>query len=159
MLAQYMVDRVRKLLAEKKLSRRTVSKRTGASRGSIANIAGEIRRDGFSPPDEREQSDDSPIPLAPPEHCPTCGKLVYPPCRACKLKKHLQRHPEMTIRPQPYETLSEIRLELKPAERDRYEMVRAWRREDEEEAARIRAEVNSFPRSSVGTHCIRGSAS
>ena len=43
----------------------------------------------------------------------------------------------MAIQPQPYETLSEIRLELKPVERDRYEMVRAWRREDEEEAMRV----------------------
>jgi hypothetical protein len=124
MLAQYVVDRVRKLRTEEKLSYRAISKRTGASRGAIAKIANGQRPYRLS--GEDEESDDSPVP---PERCPTCGGLVFPPCCYCNLEMFLREHPEKMNYWRPEIIFSDVKLDLRPRDRARYEIARRKRRE------------------------------
>ncbi|MCC6125810.1 MAG: helix-turn-helix transcriptional regulator [Pirellulales bacterium] len=124
MLAPYQIDRVRKLLAEGKLSPREIARQTGVSRGAIAKIAAGKPLDPPSPRANRlEGGFDEP--LLPPERCPACGRLIYPPCRAC-LTPPIPRW----RRPKPGpRTKIVLGLALKPRHFDRYREVRNQRRE------------------------------
>jgi transcriptional regulator with XRE-family HTH domain len=127
MLAPYQVDHIRKLLFEKKLSSRQIARRTGVSRGAIAEIAA-----GRRPVEATERSDeaedDFEVPLDPPQRCPTCGDWVFPPCRLCRTRALLRKHLGHIARlPSPqYPFL--LGLDLKPRHRARYEQVRRQRR-------------------------------
>jgi transcriptional regulator with XRE-family HTH domain len=144
MIAPYLVERVRTFLLEGKVSFRKVARKTGLSRPSISRIAEGRRRDRFLRTlDECRRSEDSLIPLVPPRRCPICGKLVYPPCRACKLEKFLRENPRVTFRRKPDEPLPPLRLELEPPEQWRYRHVRRRRILFERQLERL---VNFLPR-------------
>ena len=131
MLAQYQVDRVRRLLAREKLSYRRIARRTGVSRGAIAEIAAGRQPD--PPPKKREvvYDDDFEKPLVPPRRCPTCGGFVYPPCRLCRTRAFLRTHLEIVACRLPIEYPLIVGLDLKPRHRTRYEIVRRRRRKME----------------------------
>lgn len=84
MLPVGVVDEVRRLLAEGRLSQRQIARRTGVSRGAVAAIASGRRRapavQALGPPGGQ--------PRGKPIRCPGCGALVQMPCLACWLREH-----------------------------------------------------------------------
>ena len=118
MIPPSAVQEIRRLLAEGKLSYRKIAKVAGVSRGSVSLIASGKRPD-YKPRKELAEE----VPSGPPERCPSCGALVYMPCRLCRLRAFLARLKRLFARrsagpPEP------IVLELNEEHRARYEEVR-----------------------------------
>jgi hypothetical protein len=82
MLAQALVDEIRRLLDEKRLSQRQIARSTGVSRGTIGRIASGTRLDR----QPQDTDDRSLIPTGPPQRCAGCGGLVYMPCLLCTIR-------------------------------------------------------------------------
>jgi hypothetical protein len=121
MLAWSLVEEVRRLLAEGKWSQRKIAKQLGISRGTIGAIAQGKRAVGRPQPQEGDEEWHA---EGPPERCPCCGQLVYPPCRLCRIRAVLAkasrpRLPEMEL---PLE--ASLRLDLNPEHQARYEEIR-----------------------------------
>lgn len=81
MIAQTLVDDVRRLLGEGRLSQRKIAARTGVSRGTVGAIAAGRRPDYAA---RRLEQFDSPS--GPPVRCPGCGGRVRMPCLLCRLR-------------------------------------------------------------------------
>jgi hypothetical protein len=81
MLPATEVIEIERLLAVGNLSQRQIARLRGVSRATVAQIASGARRETFSDPDA----------LPPPMRCRSCGALVYPPCRLCRLRTVIQR--------------------------------------------------------------------
>lgn len=81
MIVPALVDEIKRLLAEKRLSQRKIAVRLGISRGTVHAIACGKRPD--CPPRELQEFD---RPLGPPERCPGCGGRVYMPCLLCQIR-------------------------------------------------------------------------
>jgi hypothetical protein len=84
MIPQMLVTEVKRLLAQPGLSQRKVALMTGVSRASVGAIAAGRRPDypeRCNPDDCAEE-----IPQGPAERCPTCGGMVYMPCRLCHVR-------------------------------------------------------------------------
>ena len=79
MIPNTMVEEVRRLLAEGKLSQRRIAITTGLSRGTVTSIALNRRN-------ERPPSLEAEIDFGPPARCPACGGMVYLPCRLCLVR-------------------------------------------------------------------------
>lgn len=76
-----------------------------------------------------------------PHRCPTCGKMVYLPCRSCLIEQwekltneKFTNNPALETPERENEILSEVvkngiicELDLKPAEFERYKKIREWR--------------------------------
>jgi hypothetical protein len=81
MLSPDLIDEVRRLLCDGH-SRRLVARRTGISRNTINRIADGRRVDH----EDSVESEFSSIPRTKPKRCRTCGGMVYPPCKLCRLR-------------------------------------------------------------------------
>ena len=127
MIPPSVVQEVRRLLAEGKLSYRKIAKVAGVSRGSVSLIASGKRPD-YKPRKNLAQE----VPCGPPERCPSCGALVYMPCRLCRLRAFLARL-KAAIGWRSAGPAEPIVLELNEEHRRRYEQVR--RGPNDEEAA------------------------
>ncbi len=118
MIAPSLVEEVKRLLVEGKLSQRKIARRTGVSRGSVAMIAQGKRPDY---PPRRDEEDL--VPVGPPARCPSCGAMVYQPCRLCRLRELLA-----TSKTSPRLGSSDLNLrlglQLNDEHRARYEEVR-----------------------------------
>lgn len=79
MLSNNVVEEIRRLLSEGKLSQREISKHLRVSRGSVTSVALNRRH-------EPEPCDDLALELGPPTRCPSCGGLVYLPCVLCRAR-------------------------------------------------------------------------
>ncbi|MBN2475836.1 MAG: helix-turn-helix domain-containing protein [Pirellulales bacterium] len=130
MIAPEIVDEIRRLLAEGRLSQRKIARRTGVSRNTVGAIATGRRRDRKRRHPGRLEADDAP-PAGPPQRCPGCGGMVWMPCRLCRTRARMSpRQPTPVprwLRPvdQP------LGLDLKGEYRARYQQVRARRAEAE----------------------------
>ena len=82
MISFGVVDQIKRLLAEGKLSQRKIARQLGVSRGTVHAIARGKRPDYQS---RREDKDDWAAPSGPPARCPTCGGMVQMPCLACRV--------------------------------------------------------------------------
>jgi hypothetical protein len=85
---QHVID-----LLNKGITYRKIQKLTGVSRGTVANIAsGKVTIRNHLNSYERKQAERlSPVEfVGPPVRCPECGRLVYPPCRACFIEKKIR---------------------------------------------------------------------
>lgn len=89
MLAPRLVAEVRRLLAEGRLSQRTIARWTGVSRGTVNAIAQGKRR-GNERQREESRLEFTP-PLGPLLRCRECGGLVQMPCLLCQLRAMKQR--------------------------------------------------------------------
>jgi transcriptional regulator with XRE-family HTH domain len=125
MIAPSVVQNIRRLLAEGKLSQRKIARMAGISRGTVGAIAA-----GRWPDYESVRcaaDDEFPEPAGPPQRCPGCGGMVYLPCRLCHTRS-LQAGASKPLLPawwmQPEEPLG---LELRDEDRARYEEVRSRR--------------------------------
>lgn len=85
MIAPSMVDEVRRLLSEGRLSQRAIARRTGISRGTVAAIASGRRPDYEAR--RRAAGIEYTPPRGKPVRCPGCGALVQMPCLACQLRQ------------------------------------------------------------------------
>lgn len=83
MIAPGIVEEIKRLLAEGKLSQRKIAKVTGISRATIGAIASGKRPD-YQPRSRDE--DDYFRPTGPAVRCPGCGGKVYLPCRLCRVR-------------------------------------------------------------------------
>lgn len=81
MLAPQRVILVKKLLAEGRLSQRKIAHLTGISRATVGLIAAGRRREPTPGPGLEADG-----PQGVPVRCPTCGGLVYAPCRLCQVR-------------------------------------------------------------------------
>ncbi|MEM8943729.1 MAG: helix-turn-helix transcriptional regulator [Planctomycetota bacterium] len=89
MLPLAVVEEVRRLLDEKKLSQRKIAQKLQVSRGTVGAIASGKR--GIY---GREPSDESPelsCMELPPERCDGCGATVYKPCVLCRARDYEAR--------------------------------------------------------------------
>lgn len=91
MIPAGMVEEVRRLLAQGRLSQRQIARRTGVSRGTVAAIASGRRH--TSGPRTALPAEAAPggYPGGKPVRCPGCGALVQMPCLACWLHTHYPR--------------------------------------------------------------------
>ncbi len=80
MVSQTMVDHVRRLLAERKISQRQIARQLEISRGTVGAIASGKRLDYVRKPPEESFC------LLPAVRCPGCGGHVHPPCRLCRAR-------------------------------------------------------------------------
>jgi hypothetical protein len=86
MLSSCLVEEIQRLLAAGH-SRREVARMTGVSRTTVDRIVAKERPD-CADPVETELS--SP-PRKKPKRCATCGGLVYPPCKLCRMRAKLSK--------------------------------------------------------------------
>jgi transcriptional regulator with XRE-family HTH domain len=129
MIAAHLVEQIEHLLAEGRLSHRKIARFTGVSRGTIGAIASgrrQVRPRKIYPWEEEAE-----VPDSPPERCPTCGGMVYMPCRLCRTKKAVATMPALraTMLARMRQRVEPLGLNLKSAHHQRYEEVRRWRRE------------------------------
>jgi transcriptional regulator with XRE-family HTH domain len=125
MIAEKVVQEVRRLLAEGTLSQRKIAQQTGVCRGTVSAIASGKRPDYRLPDWMQDEEEEH---AGPPVRCGGCGGLVYLPCQHCRTQKILAKEK----RPRPnggFDKIEErIELNLRPDHRARYEEVLAWRR-------------------------------
>ncbi|MCR4413099.1 MAG: winged helix-turn-helix transcriptional regulator [Thermoguttaceae bacterium] len=98
MIAPSMVDEIRRLLSEGRLSQRAIARRTGISRGTVAAIASGRRPDYEAR--RRAAGIEYTPPRGKPVRCPGCGGLVQMPCLACQLRQrnhHATRRSEAPL--------------------------------------------------------------
>jgi hypothetical protein len=118
MIAMELVEEITRLLAEGRLSQRSIARLTGVSRGTIGAIASGKR------PAPREKPEEEEMPTGPPQRCPGCGGYVYLPCRLCRVRDALRKESPTRIPDRPFEP---IRLELTEEQHARYERLHAMR--------------------------------
>ncbi len=89
MLPLVVVEKVRRMLDERKMSHRKIADKLGISRGTVGAIASG-RRGVYG----REPGQKSPTLCClelPPERCSGCGATVYLPCVLCSVRKYQAR--------------------------------------------------------------------
>ncbi len=84
MLTPELVERIRGLLADGRMSRRGIAHELRVSRGSVNAIAHGRRSDYAARCQDRTISLETPT--GPIERCPGCGARVQMPCLACRLR-------------------------------------------------------------------------
>jgi len=125
MLAQEVVHRIERLLADGRLSQRKIARLVGVSRGTVGVIAGG-RRPDYEALRRRRQEEEGPRPVGPPRRCPGCGAMVTSDCLACELR-HSGPAPRRPRRGDSFELGEAAALELRGEHRRRYERLRARR--------------------------------
>ncbi len=124
MIAPKIVKEIRRLLAERRLSQRKIAESIGVSRGTVGAVASGKRPDRLMPRRAADY-DESLKPTGPPQRCPSCGGMVYMPCRVCQTRAAMakKRLPQW-----PFGPLEEsLGLELKGSYLRRYEQLRTAR--------------------------------
>ncbi|MCA9103499.1 MAG: helix-turn-helix transcriptional regulator [Planctomycetales bacterium] len=85
MIAPVLVAEIKRLLANSSLSQRKIAQKVGVSRGTVSGIANGSRPDYEAIRREREQ-EEALAPTGPLMRCPSCGGMVYAPCRLCHIR-------------------------------------------------------------------------
>lgn len=125
MIAAEIVAEVRRLLEETPLSHRKIARLTGVSRGLVDAVASGKRPDYETAPPSDEDMEEEPA--GPPSRCPSCGGMVYLPCRLCRTRSSNIGGPSLrSTCPTFFEPLG---LDLRPEHQARYEQVRRWRQD------------------------------
>lgn len=123
MIAQNLVEEVRRLLETGKYSQREIARRTQVSRGTVSAIASGKRRNRVPVPKVQPWEMEGPI-----KRCPICGGLVHTPCRLCEARRQVAADKKaFKENNDPFpETPKKIfwNLELEGEDRERYEEVR-----------------------------------
>ncbi len=128
MIAPKIIAEVRRLLAEGLLSQRRIAKAAGVSRGTVGAIASGKRPDyqmSQQPWDDLWEE-----PTGPPERCPSCGGMVYMPCRLCRVRQAVAEDPRLKQAQPARRADGLLQLNLRPEHQARYEEVRRWRQEN-----------------------------
>lgn len=111
MLDTRRLEHVQDLIASKRHSLRAIARMTGIPRTTIRQIAGgrtprralrvqfnsdaaDDNADEFAIPQPSATNDENPcsaLPRGKSLRCETCGATVYPPCRACLVRRFMER--------------------------------------------------------------------
>jgi hypothetical protein len=137
MIAPSVIDSIRDLLADDRLSQRQIAQQLGVSRGVVAAVA-EGRRPDYAAIRRRREESKQPVVLGPLRRCPTCGGMVHRPCRLCALREELTGAPPRVMDRRPIEPMG---LELRGEARARYEAIHLRRMQQGEPVESDEAEV------------------
>lgn len=88
MIAYERLSEIRRLLEQGRISQRQIAHMAGVSRGTVRAIA---RDPTFTDRRRDVQADRLPRRGRIPRRCRTCGGLVYPPCKLCKVRAYVAR--------------------------------------------------------------------
>ncbi len=141
MIAPSVARAVRRLLEEGKLSQRRIAKVMQVSRGTVGAIAAGKRPDYDAL--RRDHRDEWSEHLGPLERCPSCGGMVYMPCRACRTRSAASSTPKPPIVRLLKHLDVPLGLDLTEEHQTRYEEVRL--------AAMARQRTDASP--AVGSLC------
>lgn len=83
-IAPAILEEIRRLLAQRRLSQRDIARLMRVSRSTVAAIARGKRPRPEAPVVEKR-------PSGPPQRCPTCGGKVYMPCHLCRIRTELAK--------------------------------------------------------------------
>jgi len=86
MIARALVEEVRRMLVEGRLSQRKIAQTMGVSRGTVNAIARGRRRDTSVRRRNYEEDDGFTPPTGMPTRCPGCGGLTQMPCLLCYIR-------------------------------------------------------------------------
>lgn len=86
MIATALVEEVRRMLQEGRISQRQIAQHTGVSRGTVNAIAKGRRRDNSDRHREHGVGDGFTPPTGMPLRCPGCGGLAQMPCLLCYIR-------------------------------------------------------------------------
>ena len=89
MLPLVVVEEIRRLLDEAKLSQRKIAAKLGVSRGTVGAISNG-QRGIYGREHDPHEPDLCSLDL-PPERCPGCGGMVYVPCVLCRARRYAKR--------------------------------------------------------------------
>jgi hypothetical protein len=88
MIGEIVVDEIREMLREGKLSQRSIARQIGVSRGTVNAIALGKRPE----PGLRRRADGDFVPPSGPKRwCRGCGAMVQTPCLACYIRARNDR--------------------------------------------------------------------
>ncbi len=127
MIATQIIDQIRQLLAEGKLTHCQIAAASGVSRGTVEAVSSGRRTTRGRAPLRQYQP--SVEPAEPPERCPGCGGMVYMPCRLCRQRAAKAREPRRPAELSAADACEPLGLKLKPEHHRRYLAVRARRKE------------------------------
>ncbi|MEN6405522.1 MAG: hypothetical protein ABFC77_03525 [Thermoguttaceae bacterium] len=137
MLATPIVVEIQRLLNETDLSQRKIAEVMGVSRGSVASVASGKRPDYDAL--RAQSTTDWEEPAGPPERCPTCGGMVYAPCRLCRARVERAKTLRRSVLHGMDGDRGELSLQLHPEHHARYEPIHARRRDNPEFAEGVAA--------------------
>lgn len=89
MLSDAQVATIQRLLNHSALSQRDIAREVGVSRGTVVAISRGRRRPRANGPPAAAEPEQATPTAGPAIRCGGCGALVYPPCRACRLRGQL----------------------------------------------------------------------
>ena len=84
MIATTVVDEIRRMLGEGRLSQRTIARQIGVSRGTVNAIA--LGKRAHDPARRRRDEKGFTPPAGLPVRCPGCGGRVQMPCLLCYIR-------------------------------------------------------------------------
>jgi len=106
MIAPAVVDEIRRLLGEGRLSQRKIAREVGVSRGTVHAIARGKRPDRPARPLRRVGEVIEPT--GPVRRCPECGAKVFTPCLACQVRALARGRGPRTMHSGPVGAASEV---------------------------------------------------
>jgi predicted Zn-ribbon and HTH transcriptional regulator len=120
-----VVERVKELLADGRLSQRQIARQAQVSRTSVQQIAGGQHR-------KKAASTGRLMPgetlLAQPTTCQTCGnKIAIKPCRICKSRQMKAKRTASSVPPPKGQQPHNLAIELRPEHEARLNAVRKRR--------------------------------
>jgi transcriptional regulator with XRE-family HTH domain len=126
MIDANVVGEVQNLLAAGEMSQRAIARILGISRGTVDAIAAGKRPDYEAIRRSRQENETGDEPIGPPMRCPTCGGLVYMPCRLCAVRRSTSNTIRQSLRnigknDEPFG------LNLRPEHEKRYQEIRRSR--------------------------------
>jgi len=92
MIALVKVKEIERLLAQGGLSQRKIAVQVGVSRATVSAIVNGSRPDYQA---RAQAIADVALPNGPLGHCPTCGAMVYLPCRLCHVRQKMRGEDEL----------------------------------------------------------------
>jgi len=134
MLAPAIVEKIRHLIDEGRLSQRKIATLMRVSRGTIGRIASGERPD-YEAMRQRREDEQRDLPTGPLRRCDGCGAMVYLPCRACATRATMADKSAPQVFRLFLQLDEPVGLNLRGTDRIRYEEVRRQRELAERAAA------------------------
>ncbi|MGL6225508.1 MAG: hypothetical protein ACRC10_02650 [Thermoguttaceae bacterium] len=122
MLENGKILEVISLLESRRFSMRTISRKTGISRGSIASIFRNMEKEKHRIAQRFEV-----VPTGPFRRCPECGAKTKLPCLGCAIKKWLGKHGNHNTPPKKQEESDYLAIKLNGNHMKRYLEIKQWR--------------------------------
>jgi hypothetical protein len=121
----HVIARVRALIGRGDLSNRQIAKQLPIGRATVDRVANGTRPEPPPPEDLPAMG----LAVAHPVHCSECGALLnVVPCYACEIRAARKRAHRSAVTAE-LPPADDLRLNLEPADRARYEAIRRRREE------------------------------